>query len=142
MSGEAELRGAIERRIRELLADEDPRFDWVKPIVRAHAFLPIYLGWVSAIGVRADASFVQWDHEDDPEAVRPLVDPYWQRMALCAGAKNYPELAALIPARPFDARTCEACAGTGTIEGAPRLMCQCGGLGWVIPGERAGPSPG
>src|SRR3989442_3263086 len=129
------LRAAIERRIRELLTGGDERLEWVRPIVRAQGFLPLYLGWVSAIGIRPDGSFVQWDHDVEPATVKPLHDSYWERMALCEGAKKYPELGALIPTRPVEARTCEACAGTEAIAGAPQIICGCGGLGWVIPGE-------
>lgn len=137
------MRLQIERRIEELLVDSDPKLDWVRPAVRKHRFLLLYLGWVAAIGVRPDGSFVRWDHEEDPEVVKPLVDPYWERMALCAGAKKYPELAALIPKRPPHASTCESCEGTGEIPGAPpEIMCSCGGLGWTIPGESHGPAPG
>ena len=136
------MRETIERRIQEFLADSDPRFDWVKAAVRKHGFLPLYLGWVAAIGLRSDGSFVRWDHEDDREVVKPLSDRYLERMALCQGAKKYPELASLIPRRPAQAQDCESCKGTGQIAGLPQIICGCGGLGWILPGERQGPSPG
>ena len=121
------LRAAIEQRIRELLAGGDERLEWIQPPVRAYGFLPLYLGWLSAIGVRPDGSFVQWDHDVDHATVKPLHDSYWEHMAPCEGAKKHPELAVLIPTRPVEARRCEACAGTGTIAGAPQIICECGG---------------
>jgi hypothetical protein len=136
------IRAAIERRIDEFLAADDPKLEWVKPAVRKHTFLPLYVGWVAALGVRPDRSFVRWDHEDDRETVKPLSDPYWQRMAACQGAKTYPELRELIPERPAAAQTCDACGGSGQMSGAPHVICQCGGIGWLIPGEHRGPSPG
>jgi hypothetical protein len=136
------MRDVIERGIREYLGDPDPRFDWIKPAVRKHEFLPLYLGWVAVIGLRPDGSFVCWDHEEGPDVVKPLSDPYWERMALCEGAKKYPELASLVPSRPPEARDCEFCRGTGQIEGLPQVICGCGGLGWILPGELQGPSPG
>lgn len=136
------MRDAIEKRIQEFLTDSDPRFDWVRPAVRKHGFLPLYLGWVAALGLRPDGSFVRWNHEDDREVVKSLSDPYWERMALCQGAKKYPELGSLIPQRPLQARDCESCKGTGQIEGAPQIICACGGLGWMLPGEQQGPAPG
>jgi hypothetical protein len=136
------VREAIEKRIQEFLANSDSRFEWVKPAVRKHGFLPLYLGWVAAIGLRPDGSFVRWDHEDDREVVKPLSNRYWERMALCQGAKKYPELASLIPERSPQAGDCESCKGTGQIEGMPHIICGCGGLGWILPDEEQGPSVG
>jgi hypothetical protein len=137
------VRELIERRIQEYLADDDPRFSWLRPAVRKFGFLPLYLGWVAVLGIRPDESLVRWDNEDDPEVMKPLSDAYWERMALCQGAKKYPELARLLPQRPAKALQCESCNGTGQIAGLPpHIICECGGLGWIIPGEQQGPSPG
>lgn len=95
---------AIEIRIAEFLANDNPRIDWVKPAVREHGFLPLYLGWVATLGLRPDGSFVRWNHEADHASVEPLRDGYWKRMAICQGAKKYPELAALLPERPASRR--------------------------------------
>jgi hypothetical protein len=53
------MRGAIETRISEFLAADDPKLEWVKPAARKHAFLPLYVGWVAVLGVRPDGSFVR-----------------------------------------------------------------------------------
>lgn len=136
------MQSAIEKRISEYLATDDTRHEWVKPAVRRHSFLPLYLGWIAVLGLRPDGSFVRWDHEEDRESVKTLADAYWQRMAICQGTKKYPELNALIPPRPALAKTCVACGGSGLVDGAPLVICQCGGIGWTIPGEQRGPSPG
>jgi hypothetical protein len=128
------MREAVEQRIRDVLADADPRFAWLRAAVRQHGFLPLHIGWVTVLGLRPDGSWVRWDHEDAPGAIKPFSDPYWERMALCAGAENYPELETLVPRRPLHARDCGACAGTGMFIGAP-ITCACGGLGWLLPGE-------
>jgi len=143
MTGQLLLRDQIDRRIEEFLADEDPRFAWVRTAIRKFEFLPLYLGWVAVLGLRPDGSLVSWDNEDDPEVLKPLSDSYWGRMAICQGAKKYPELVSLLPRRPAEARDCESCKGTGQLEGLPQtIICGCGGLGWIIPGEQQGPSPG
>lgn len=136
------MSGAIEARISDFLAADNPKLEWVKPAVRKHAFLPLYVGWVAVLGVRPDGSFVRWDHESDRASVKPLSDAYWQRMAISHGTRKYPELRALLPERPAAALTCEACGGSGQMSGAPQLVCQCGCIGWVIPGEPRKPSPG
>lgn len=135
------MRVAIQGRINELLASRDNRIAWVKPAVRQHGFLPLHLGWVAVLGICPDGSFVRWDHDAQPPVVQPLDDPYWERMAICQGVREYPELAPLVPARPESAQTCPDCGGSGEVTGLP-LVCQCGGAGWIIPGERRGPSPG
>jgi hypothetical protein len=120
-------------RIEELLAG-----DWaptLKPAVRRWNFLPLYCGWLSILGIRPDLSFVRWDIEDDPDVIKRLPEAFLQRLALCQGAKKYPELRALIPARPPDAVTCEDCKGLGDMPGLPTFVCSCGGCGWLVPGE-------
>jgi hypothetical protein len=133
---------AIEKRIAEFLSADDPEFEWTKPAVRAHRFLPLYIGWLAVLGIRPDGSFVRWNHEDDRSGVTPESHADLQRMAICYGARKYPELRALLPERPAAALTCSACGGTGEVGGNPRLVCQCGGTGWIIPGEQPSPSPG
>lgn len=135
------LAAAIERRIAQFLESDDPRYDWLRPAVRRWMFLPLYLGWVSTLGIRPDGTLVSWDHDDDPENLKLLVADRWQRLALCQGAQQYPELRALLPARPAHAVTCETCGGTGDCP-VPKLICHCGGMGWCIPGEAHEHSPG
>jgi hypothetical protein len=38
--------------------------------------------------------------------------------------------------------TCDACGGSGQVSGVPQVVCQCGGIGWIIPGEERESSPG
>lgn len=132
----------IDGWIDDFLASHDPRRNWLKKPVRAHRFLPLYVGWLSTLGLRQDGSFVRWDQEAASPVLRPLSIPYWQRFALCQGAKVHPELAALLPPRPAEAVTCAVCGGSGSIAGAPELVCECGGIGWSIPAEDKSDHPG
>jgi hypothetical protein len=135
------LEQAIANRIDQVLADNDPKLEWVRGAVRQHGFLPLYLGWVAVLGIRPDGSFVRWGCEG-PNQVEEVPQPFWQRMALSQGVKKYPELRTLLPNRPSIANTCDACSGTGEIRGAPGVVCKCGGTGWLIPGEAQDNSPG
>ena len=139
---QAHLKGHIERLIAEYLQSDDERFEWVRNAVRRFGFLPLYLGWVSTLGIRPDGSMVRWDHEDDPEVIKELDDSFWSRTALALGARKFPELAQLVPNKPPDGLTCDMCAGEGIVRGAGDLICRCGGLGWIVPGEQAEPGPG
>ncbi|WP_438026080.1 hypothetical protein [Sorangium sp. So ce233] len=132
----------IEAWIADFLVSADPKLEWLKAPVRAHRFLPLYVGWSSTLGLRPDGSFVRWDQEAASPGLRPLSIGYWQRMAICQAAKTRPELASLLPPRPVDAVTCSVCGGAGTIAGAPQIVCECGGAGWSIPAEDKSDPPG
>jgi len=136
------MREAIEKRIEEFLARDDARFDWLKDAVRENGFLPLYRGWLSVLGIQPDGSYVRWDHEVDPQVFRPVLEGFLQRLAICEGVKEYPELAVLIPERPVTAQTCEQCGGSGTLAALPDVICVCGGTGWFIPGEPRDTSTG
>jgi hypothetical protein len=137
------MRDEIEGRIHELLLSEDPADAWLQPMIRAHRFLPLYRDTTGTFGIRPDLGLVYWDTESVSDQVASVEDPYWARIALCAGAARYPELAALVPARPAEAQACDRCAGTGQLMMLPgldpkiadSLRCACGGLGWLLPGE-------
>jgi len=136
------MRAAIEKRLKEFLASSDPRLKYHQEAARKHGFLPLYAGWLATLGIRPDGSFVRWEQEDDPETITELSNPYLQRMAICEGAKKYPELRALLPPRPDTAETCNKCDGTGTMRGLSDFVCHCGGAGWIIQDEDTGVSPG
>jgi hypothetical protein len=126
----------------DFLSDGDPKLGWLRQVVREQAFLPLYIGWSATLGIRPDGSMVRWEQERSPPGLEPLLDPYWQRTALCQGMRTYPALGKLLPNRPAVARTCEACGGTGAMQGAAaHVICDCGGIGWVLPGEIRGPAP-
>lgn len=74
------------------------------PAVREHRFLPLYIGWTSDLGIKPDATFVDWRAEGAGEVV-PLLNSYWQRMAIYQGVLRYPELSRLLPQRPEAAVT-------------------------------------
>jgi hypothetical protein len=125
------LAGRIELAIEGFLATPD----WLGAIVREKHFLPLYNGWTAILGVRPDGRFVRWNHEADPQTFDNHVEPYWQRLAACHGARRYREIAELIPARPKHATTCAHCHGIGVIAALPHIGCYCAGAGWLLPGE-------
>jgi len=53
--------------------------------------------------------------------------------SLVLGARKYPQLQTIVPARPQNALTCEDCAANGVAEHSPSMICSCGVVGWRIP---------
>ncbi|HEY0710473.1 MAG TPA: hypothetical protein VGG33_26955 [Polyangia bacterium] len=125
------IRERIERFEQEAPAD----MRWQVSYVRENRALPLYVGWTETAGVRPDGTLVRWSTEEEWPGVRELADAPWVNIALTEGAKRYPELRRLIPQRPAGARTCEQCAGSGTIRNLPddlkKIICTCGGVGWL-----------
>lgn len=114
-----------------------------KDAVRRYGFLPLYFGWCATVGLRPDGSFVLWHHDNGPDAIEPCTNSFLQRMALCQAVESFPALRTLIPPRPVQGVTCHVCSGTGEVgDHFSRLICVCGGLGWLIPDEDLGPPVG
>lgn len=129
------MRDVIVALIDAYLSDDDPRLAWVRAKAAVEPFLPVYLDLTSVLGLRPDGSVIEWACEGDG-AVTVVDEPRWRRLALCQAARRYPALAPLVPDRPPDAITCEACEGAGALRGHPELVCACGGAGWRLRDER------
>jgi hypothetical protein len=132
MSG---MESEIDRWIDQFLADDDERFGWLKERVHTRRFLPLYVGWIATLGITAGQEIVRIESEGDVAEPEPVADAFSRRLAICQGAKKYPSLITLLAERPASAVDCASCSGRGEIDGAPRLVCECGGAGWLIPGE-------
>jgi hypothetical protein len=132
----------IEEKIAVFMREREVAPAWLLEAVRRHGFLPLYVGWFATLGLRPDGTFVRLEGDARDGRLTLLKDPYWQRMAICQGAKKYPELRSFIPERPPAASTCPSCQGSGEIAGAPHLICICGGAGWIVAGEPTEPLPG
>lgn len=123
------LGSLIDRRIDVFLASPPEKLAWHVDVVQRERFLPLYIGWEETYGLRVDGQFVRWAHESEGRPVLPLAKDV--HVALCQGARRYPELAELIPPRPATADTCGDCRGVGCVRGQPHILCQCGGRGWL-----------
>jgi hypothetical protein len=128
------LKEQIQIRIGELLAstDEDPAD--LRGVARSLEALPICPDMSGCIAIRTDGSlvFYEWDSETCSDDI----EPSFRLVALVCGSEKYPELTALLPTKPENARPCELCIGTGKVvfEGQVWNNCFCGncsGLGWM-----------
>lgn len=124
----------ISQLIEAYVAADEPDAETLQEAATVHRFLPLYVGWVRLLGITPDEEIVEWDPEGARPGITPGTNPYFRRLALAQGAIRYAQLAHLLPPRPADAETCEHCGGNGA-PADPRLICECGGLGWVVPGE-------
>ena len=126
-----ELAERIRQRMREL---SDP---YERAIAAELGALPIAGDMGGYLAPRPDGEILScaWQEPREPRA-EP--EARVRNAALFRGSRRYPELAALVPARPETARTCPHCEGTGeesyTREhGISNIVCYCGGLGWLPP---------
>jgi hypothetical protein len=120
--------------IEAFVAVDDPNARMLRDAASAYGFLPLCVGWARVLGVTPGGEVVEWDPEGGRPGITIVTNPYLKRFALAQGAHKYAQLAPLLPQRPPDAAACERCGGSGTLP-LPRLICECGGLGWVVPGE-------
>jgi uncharacterized protein (TIGR02996 family) len=123
------LRGRLERFLEEFR----PNDAWDRQVRRLaveQEALPVLfdIGGFSSVRLDGQVVSVLWD---EPESRWTEEDPRLRNMALCQGAKKYPELRLLIPPRPASSRECHHCMGTGVLRDLPRVICYCGGLGWL-----------
>jgi hypothetical protein len=100
-------------------------------VVRTLVAWPVYGDLGGTLLVSADGAVYCQDH--NTLEVHLESDPGWQRLAWAAAAEKIPELRELLPARPTDTPTCEACGGTGHVQVTPASQAWCGacsGIGW------------
>jgi hypothetical protein len=120
----------IAARIAAYPTEAPEQLRWESPFVAAFNALPLYLGWTETIGIRPDGEFVQWSTEGDYSGVEPVEDRIWVLSALVEGARQYPQLQALLPERPSSAVDCQ-CLKHWLFASGKILCGECGGVGWL-----------
>ncbi|WP_145236469.1 hypothetical protein [Urbifossiella limnaea] len=128
-----ELSAWIAARIASYPAEAtEPYHHWEAAAVGEFAALPLIRHWFETFGLRADGEVVRWSTDGD--APYPGTQPVEGRCdwlsALVEGARRWPELAALLPARPPAAVACR-CVGHPAFEPGKFLCPECCGLRWV-----------
>ena len=99
--------------------------------------LPLHDNVVHLWAIRPDGTVLCMDHVD-PRPAEPETDPLTLHAVLVHGARRFPELRALVPARPQGARPCTTCSGNGArtaLTGETVPCAVCWGLGWAVPGS-------
>ena len=117
---------------------------WKEAAVR-HGLLPVYADWECAYALTPAGEPV-YTAVDRWAAPDPLTNPRHRFVVFAQAADRYPELSHLRPTRGPDDPTCRSCGGTGyvwppnAVPGDPRILCECGGLGWYPAGTELGPT--
>jgi hypothetical protein len=105
-----------------------------------HGALLLHFGWGTDFAIRPDGTVIRIDEVQisGPDEDIWYRDFNWPVATVAFAVSRYPELKLLLPPRPDDAVDCPACGGRGMIpfKGVP-LLCECLGLGWVVPEENA-----
>lgn len=97
-------------------------------LARETSALPVYADWTTTLLLAPDGRVFAFDEES--RVLSEVHDERHKTLAVVAASERYASLAALRPARPTDARTCDLCNGLGKIERSVRCG-QCMGLGWT-----------
>lgn len=102
----------------------------LRAFAEQHQALPLLSDMGGSRALRHDGEVVVFSW-DDPQKVWVEEDERARIMVVIAGSRIYPELRLLVPPRPKMARDCPQCRGTGIFI-HPRVICNCGGCGWVL----------
>lgn len=95
-----------------------------------HRALPLF-GTIGVVWLlRSDGTF--WRSDADAGLELEPLPPELHAAALIAGARRYPWLSPLLPARPEDATDCASCGGRGWVGPGNVIICdKCLALGWI-----------
>ena len=143
MSNASELKPLIERRIKQLVKSPEAAPEYHRQLAAKYNVLPLFSEWEGSWVLNPEGEVIIFP-DDLASGARVEDDTLRRNTALVQGSKLYPELAALIPARPPDAQTCPDCGGSGVhpVTSIPKyamIICLCGGTGWVPANFQIGP---
>lgn len=126
-----ELSAHVRRRLAEYLAEPDPHN--LRSVVEKFGALPLVGDMGGMFALRPDGEVISYGW-DEPHDVAVLRDARLRNAVLFRGSMKYPELGALVPARPTDAIPCPHCEEVAAIQREIKnIVCFCGGLGWLPP---------
>lgn len=120
-------------RLRNHLAPERPA-SWHKD-ARAAGYFPAYADWMGIFAL--DPSGVVWfaPHPVDWSSAERVEEVDLIHVARVQAARWTPSALPFLPIRGPTAHTCPSCHGSGNPNTSARhwskVMCECGGLGWV-----------
>lgn len=96
--------------------------------------LPLHSSYLYIWAIRPDGTLLRLDHEAFGHPVEPETDALTRFAVIAIGARQYPELGALILSPPDGVQRCHFCNATGFVadETLGNALCaRCEGLGWT-----------
>jgi len=113
--------------------DPDPVTAWhLLACKESFNALPLFSNMFYTWAMRPDGSVLRFDRDAVGDRIEEEVDPVALFSAVSNGAKDHPDLVALIPSPPRTIRLCGDCLGRGWLEGREFPHCsRCEGIGWT-----------
>ena len=133
-------RALVETRIAGFVEDSTSIYAHaIEAVVRTHV-LPLYFDWSAFMGLRPEGQVVWVPYDDESGDYEIVREERVRNLGLFQGTRLHPDLPFLQPARMPDAMECSHCKGTGRVtlpqpheHLAEKVICYCGGLGWLPP---------
>jgi hypothetical protein len=135
MNNASELKTQIEQRIYQLVKNPTAAPIYQRHLAVRYSVLPLWGDLDCTWALNPNGEIIAFPDGVSLDAY--IEDDMLRRnTALVQGSKLYPEVAALIPARPSDAQTCPDCNGSGVnpVTSDPKyaiVICLSGGTGWL-----------
>jgi hypothetical protein len=138
-------RQQIERRIAEFIGDSSAfgAHAWARGAIASLNALPLLFDWTAFITLLPDGQIVWVPYDNEPGDIEVVQEERVRNTGLFQATKLHPELQFLLPPKPPDAIDCPDCRGTGRLKFpqgsehlADKLVCFCGGLGWLPHGGK------
>ena len=123
-----ELSALIQRRIDEIEAESFGA--WPVRVCKENLnALPLHGNLIYIWALQPDGTVVWMDHESASHESDVETDPLTIFSVMEQGARNYPELRAIVPPRPDGATECDRCGGTGSMVDNGVTVAYCYGCG-------------
>lgn len=136
-------RQQVERRIAEFIADSSSVYAYAFGAIARLNGLPLYFDWTAFMALLLDGQIVWISYDNEPGDIEVVQEERVRNMGLFQACKLHPELQFLVPPKPTDAIDCPDCRGMGRLPFPPgsehvaeRLICYCGGIGWLPSGKK------
>jgi hypothetical protein len=132
----------VEKRIAEFVANSSSldSHAWAREGIQCLKALPLFFDWSAFMALLPDGQIVWVPYDNEPGDIEIVQEERVRNLGLFQATKLHPDLQFLVPPKPPHATDCPDCRGTGTLPFPPgsehlaeRLVCYCGGIGWLPP---------
>lgn len=134
MITETTLSEQIAERLKKYINDSSHDALNLRALAARFEALPLCVDWENCWALRPDGQVVVFLHGSNDAQLQIEDDQRLVNLALYQGSITYPEIKALVPSRPAQAKDCPYCAEKGIDPNSledQNIICYCGGMGWV-----------